>query len=331
MAAKGGERHNFSGGDDNSTVLDFSSPPTSLVMPQAAIQGEIVAQHDHIALHGGGGGSNKRVVVTKTKDKPLFVRGVFHRGFHFLDHNTRLSARVESILGTTTIKFLQNLMNKLPNNTSDLHLLNGMMFSFFNLSRKHAHKWSHEEDEMLDAITMKGSKIMVHKTFLPSILNGTKVNSRLISRDALALPPSLVKQFKPDIFKSRKHMTAEIFFKVLMIVFIVRVIQRVHAYLKLTGRRTVTEALLAAIKLNGVFVAPIPSQTTQAKWVEKHPSLIVKPKARASGAPAPVSAPSVIVVAPPSSKKRTRSTTKAANVRPSKRTRRSKRNKKTSS
>lgn len=296
LPQKGAEGHNFSGGDDNSTVLDFHSPPSApLVMPPAAAAAGIVpeaaaaAHPQRIALEGGA------VVKKTTKNKPIFVKHLFHRAFRHLDPHVKLGVRVESILGTTTFKFLRNLVTSIPKNSMDLHLLNGMMLSLFNLSSRNAHVWTREEDELLDAITDKGRKIMVHKIFLPAVLGGHKLGSRIISKHAIALPPRLVEQFKPDIFESRKHVTAEIFFKVAMIVLIVRFVQRIHAFLQLTGGHTISKELLQTLTLNGVFSTPLPSKEEQTKWVNDHPELIVTPT-RTRRRSRTQSAPSVIVI-----------------------------------
>lgn len=285
--SKGAEGHNFSGGDDSTTVIGFELP--QLALPSTARAGGVVsaasastatagaAPRGRIALAGG-----RHEVSRHTMDKPIFVAKLFHRAFRFLDPRARLGPRVESILGTTTFKFLRNLVEKMPPYASDLHLLNGMMFSFFNLDHGQAHVWSRQEDELLDAITDKGRKIMVHKkVFLPAVLGGRKLGSRLISKQVIALPPALVEQFKPDIFTSRKQVTADIFFKVTMIVFIVRFVQRIHAYLQLTGSHTVSEALLHSVNLNGVFAAPVPSASEQAAWAAEHPELVPRNARRA--------------------------------------------------
>ena len=198
----------------------------------------------------------------------------------------------------TTFTFLRNLVDSLPLYAGDLHLLNGMMFSYFNLNEHYAHAWSRDEDKLLDAITENGRKIMVHKIFLPAVLNGRKLGARLLSKQAVALPPALIKQFVPNMFNGSKRMTAEVFFKVAMIVFIVRFVQRIHAFLKLTGGHTISEALLTSLTLNGVFTNPVPDKAVQQKWLQDNPALVValtggrKPRTKKSGAPTVIVLPS---------------------------------------
>lgn len=252
---KGAEVDDFTGGDDQSTVLGFA----------------LAAGSDTIALSGGArrraadAASNKAPTamaateVVSDKRVRVFTSDLFHRAFHSLDPSTRLAKRMEDCCATIVLQQLQRIAGcACLNKKVDIYLVNGVMCNVFNSDMGAARHWSAEEKRMLLSITNDHKRLLVHPVFLAAVTKGRKVHRRRLSQTDVALPHQLLLMFKPNLFRDNLYVTGDLFFKTLMILFVVRFTRRVHAHLQLQASNTVSEALLKSISFDNLLIDPVP-------------------------------------------------------------------------